>query len=165
MRFMVLRIVAGTGATCLAFGAVGCKKTVSSLPPPPPQVVVTAVIQKDVPVYSEWVGTTEGFVNAEIYPKISGYLLKQNYQDGDLVHTGQLLFEIDDRQYRTAYDEAAANYLQESADLKENQQDLARYIQLLQEQVISRQQFDHINQTTKASAAATQSAAAAMEAA
>jgi membrane fusion protein (multidrug efflux system) len=62
-------------AAGLVIGALGCRKAASSVPPPVPQVVVAAVIQRDVPVYSEWVGTTEGFVNAEIYPKISGYLL------------------------------------------------------------------------------------------
>jgi membrane fusion protein (multidrug efflux system) len=126
---------------------------------------VARVIQKDVRLYSEWVGTTEGFINAQIYPKISGYLLKQDYKDGDAVHTGQLLFEIDDREYRAAYNQAAADFAQQHAGFKRNQQDLARYTALLQQQVISRQQFDHINQTTKATAAATASAQAAMDAA
>jgi multidrug efflux pump subunit AcrA (membrane-fusion protein) len=93
-------------AAGLVIGAIGCRKAASSVPPPVPQVVVAAVIQRDVPVYSEWVGTTEGFVNAEIYPKISGYLLKQNYKDGDHVHAGQLLFQIDDREYKAALDQA-----------------------------------------------------------
>ncbi len=76
-------------AAGLVIGAISCSKAASSAPPPVPQVVVATVVQKDVPVYSEWVGTTEGFVNAEIYPKISGYLLKQNNTDGDHVHAGQ----------------------------------------------------------------------------
>jgi multidrug efflux pump subunit AcrA (membrane-fusion protein) len=82
-------------------------------PPPPPEVVIAQVIQKDVPLYSEWVGTTEGFVNAQIHPKISGYLLKQNYKDGDRVTSGELLFQIDDREYKAALDQALGAYGQD----------------------------------------------------
>jgi RND family efflux transporter MFP subunit len=163
MRLLVLKIAAGTVATCLALGAVGCKKTADSLPPPPPQVVVVAVVQKDVPVYSEWVGTTEGFVNADIYPKISGYLLKQNYKDGDHVKAGQLLFQIDDRQYKAALDQALGELAEQEADNKKAQQDIARYKPLYEQQVVSRQDYDHVNQTAHAAAASVQAAEAAVE--
>ena len=158
VRLLVLKIAAGTVATCLALGAVGCKKTADSLPPPPPQVVVVAVVQKDVPVYSEWVGTTEGFVNADIYPKISGYLVKQNYTDGDHVKAGQLLFQIDDRQYKAALDQALGELAEQQADNKKAQQDIARYKPLYEQQVVSRQDYDHVNQTAHAAAAAVQAA-------
>jgi RND family efflux transporter MFP subunit len=146
-----------------AIGASGCKQAAPVMPPPVPEVVVTDVIKKDVPVFSDWVGTTEGFVNAEIHPKISGYLLKQNYKDGDHVHAGQLLFQIDDREYRAALDQAQADLAQKQADYRKNAQDLARYIPLYQQQVISKQEFDHVNQNTRASAAVAQSAQAAVE--
>ena len=103
---MVLRIAAGTVATCLAVGAVGCKKTPDSLPPPPPQVVVTAVVQKDVPVYAAWVGTVDGLVNATIRAQVQGYLIKQNYIEGEFVRKGQVLFEIDPREFRAALEQA-----------------------------------------------------------
>jgi membrane fusion protein (multidrug efflux system) len=140
----------------------GCKKPAVQAPPPVPEVTVAEVIKKDVPVYSNWVGTTEGFVNAEIHPKISGYLLKQNYKDGDHVKAGQLLFQIDDREYKAALDQVQADLAQKQADYKKNQQDLARYIPLYQQQVISKQEFDHVNQNTRASAAVAQSAQAAV---
>jgi RND family efflux transporter MFP subunit len=143
--------------------ASGCKGAAPVTPPPVPEVVVTNVIKKDVPVYSDWVGTTEGFVNAEIHPKITGYLLKQNYKDGDHVHQGQLLFQIDDREYRAALNQALADLAQKEADYKRNAQDLARYGPLYQQQVISKQDFDHVNQDTRASAAVAQSAQAAVE--
>ena len=57
-----------------------CKRAESSAPPPP-DVLVTAAVQKDVPIYSEWVGTTVGFVNAQVRPRVQGYLLKQDYRD------------------------------------------------------------------------------------
>ena len=142
---------------------VGCNKSTSTVSLPPPAVVVEPVIQKDVPVYSEWVGTTVGFVNAQIYPKISGYVLKQNYTEGAQVKTGQLLFQIDPRQYQAALDQALGELAQEKAENKKNQQDLARYKPLLAQQVISQETFDHVDQGARASAAAVQSAEAAVE--
>src|SRR6202158_5667585 len=126
-------------AMALALAAMACKKAAPVTAPPPPEVVVTEVIQKDVPLYSEWVGTTVGFVNADIYPKISGYLLKQNYKDGDAVRVGQLLFEIDPRQYQAALDQALGNLAQAQAQFKQNQLNLARYTVLYKQAVISRQ--------------------------
>jgi membrane fusion protein (multidrug efflux system) len=155
--------VAASCALALSIVAWGCQKAAPPAAAPVPEVVVTDVVQRDVPVYSEWVGTTEGFVNAEIYPKISGYLLKQNYKDGEQVHTGQLLFQIDDREYKAALDQAIGDLGQKQADYKKNQQDLARYRPLYDQQVISRQDFDHVNQNTRASGAAVASAEAAVE--
>ena len=141
----------------------GCKRAAAPVALPFPEVVVTDVVQRDVPVYSESVGTTEGFVNAEIHPKISGYLLKQNYRDGDRVHSGQLLFQVDDREYKAALDQALGDLGQKQADYKKNQQDLSRYKPLYAQHVISKQDFDHVNQNTRASAAAVAAAEAAVE--
>ena len=155
--------VAASFAIALLLGAWGCKKAAAPVAPPVPEVVVTDVVQRNVPIYSDWVGTTEGFVNADIYPKISGYLLKQNYKDGDHVRAGQLLFQIDDREYKAALDQALGDLGQKAADYKKNQQDLARYKPLYDQQVISKQDYDHVNQSTRASAAAVASAQAAVE--
>ena len=145
---------AASFAIAIVLAASGCKKAAAPVAAPVPEVVVTDVVQRNVPVYSDWVGTTEGFVNAQIHPKISGYLLKQNYRDGDQVRAGQLLFQIDDREYKAALDQALGNLGQAQADYKKNKQDLDRYTPLYQQQIISRQDFDHVNQTTRASAAA-----------
>ena len=155
--------VAAIFALAVSLAASGCNKAAAPVAAPVPEVEVTDVVQRDVPVYSDWVGTTEGFVNADIYPKISGYLLKQNYKDGDRVHTGQLLFQIDDREYKAALDQAIGDLGQKQADYKKNQQDLSRYKPLYDQQVISRQDYDHVNQSTRASAAAVASAQAAVE--
>ena len=149
----------------LVLASIACNKTAPVTAPPPPEVVVMKVIQKDVPLYSEWVGTTEGFVNAQIHPKVSGYLLKQNYKDGDHVTEGQLLFQIDDREYKAALDQALGNLAQVDAQLKRHQQDLARYTALYKAAVISRQEFDTQTQTTRATAAQVQAAQAAVESA
>jgi RND family efflux transporter MFP subunit len=150
-------------AMALTLAAMACKKAAPVSAPPTPEVVVTQVIQKDVPLYSEWVGTTVGFVNADIYPKISGYLLKQNYKDGDAVRVGQLLFEIDPRQYQAALDQALGNLAQAQAQLKQNQLNLARYTVLYKQAVISRQDFDNQTQTTRATAAQVRADQAAVE--
>src|SRR5271155_359302 len=157
------RVIAAAFAGTFVIGVAGCSKPPPAAPPPIPEVAVTNVIREDVPVYSNWVGTTLGFVNAEIHPKISGYILKQVYQDGDHVRAAQLLFQIDDRQYKAAFDQAAGDLAEKSAEFKRNQQDLARYKPLLAAQVISREDYDHVNQTTHASAAAVQAAEAAVE--
>jgi len=150
-------------AMVLSLAVCGCKKAAAPVAAQVPEVVVTTVVQRDVPVYSEWVGTTEGFVNADIYPKITGYLLKQNYTDGDHVRAGQLLFQIDDREYKAALDQALGNLGEQQADYKKNQQDLSRYKPLYDQQVISKQDYDHVNQSTRASAAAVASSQAAVE--
>lgn len=163
MRLFASRVAAVTLVLSLTLAGVSCKRTAASVPAPAPQVVVAPVIHKDVPIYYEWVGTTVGFVNAQIYPKVSGYVLKQNYQEGDEVKTGQLLFQIDPRQYQAALDQTLGQLAQEKAENKKNQQDLARYKPLLAQQVISQEAFDHVNQGALASAAAVQAAEAAVE--
>jgi len=86
----------------------GCKEKQQAGSATPPDVEVVAVEQRDVPIYSEWVGTLESEVNASISAQVSGYLLKRNYVEGRPVKQGDLLFEIDDRTYKADYDLAMA---------------------------------------------------------
>ena len=79
-----------------------CEKKEEKPKPGPPEVLVAEVVQQDVPIFEEWVAQLNGPVNAEITPKVQGYLLKQNYQNGYFVKKGQLLFELDPRQYEAA---------------------------------------------------------------
>src|SRR5579875_270591 len=94
----------------------GCKRSQDAppQPPPPPVVEVAAVIQKDVPIYSEWIGTLQGYVNAQIQPQVTGYLIRQDYQEGSWVRKGQVLFEIDPRPFQAALDEAQAHAIPQS---------------------------------------------------
>ncbi len=149
-------------AVMLSLAAIGCKQRPAALAPTP-EVVVTSVIQQDVTSYSEFVGTTAGNVDAQIYPKVSGYLLKQDYRDGSHVHLNQLLFEIDDRQYKAALDQALGSLAEQHATLKQNQQDLDRDTVLYQQQVIPKETFDHITQAFRGSTAQVQAAQAAVE--
>src|SRR5215472_10223908 len=86
----------------------GCEKKEAAAPPPPPTVKVAEVVQQDVPVYSEWEAQLNGDTNAEIVPKVQGYLLKQDYKEGFLVSKGQLLFEIDPRPFAAALEQSKA---------------------------------------------------------
>jgi membrane fusion protein (multidrug efflux system) len=75
---------------------------------PPPVVKAEPVVERDVPISAEWVGTLVGYVNAQIRARVSGHLVSQNYKEGTLVKAGDLLFQVDPRPYQTAVDQAAA---------------------------------------------------------
>jgi membrane fusion protein, multidrug efflux system len=93
----------------------GCKKQQMVLPPPTVEVV--EVVQKDVPILGEWVGSLDGMVNATIRAQVQGYLIKQNYREGDPVKKDQVLFEIDPRTFQAAYNQAKARWDQAKANL------------------------------------------------
>lgn len=131
--------------------------------PPPPEVLVTEVVQQDVPIYTEAVGTTVGFVNAQVMPRVQGYLLAQHYPDGGYVTAGQLLFEIDDRPYKAALDQALGDLAQHRANLRKNQLDVAKYTPLAARGAVSKQELDNAVQATRASEAQVQAAEAAVE--
>src|SRR5262245_6086256 len=78
----------------------GSKAKSDAPPPPPPEVEVVHVEQRDVPIYSEWIGTLDGMVNAEIKAQVTGYLLRKDYTEGTFVKKGQLMFEIDPRPFQ-----------------------------------------------------------------
>src|SRR5712692_5014939 len=72
----------------------------SPTPPPPLDITVVRVEQRDVPIYGNWVATLDGYVNANIQPQVSGYLIRQNYKEGSLVHKDDVLLEIDPRPFQ-----------------------------------------------------------------
>src|SRR2546427_6495208 len=97
------------GLVCLSCG----KK--QAPPPPPPAVEVATVIQKDVPITKEWIGSLDGYVNADIRPQVMGYVLRQVYKEGSFVRRGEVLFEIDPRQFQAALDQAKGVLAQNEA--------------------------------------------------
>jgi membrane fusion protein (multidrug efflux system) len=94
----------------LGISASGCNKGRAAAATPVPEVAVATVEMRDVPMYSEWVATLDGYVNAEIRPQVSGYIVRQNYTEGSLVHKGQVLFEIDPRPFQAALDRARKKF-------------------------------------------------------
>ena len=139
-------------AVFLLTALVGCAEKEAPAPPAPPEVTVTAVVQQDVPIYNEWVAQLNGPVNAEITPKVQGYLLKQDYQNGYFVTKGQLLFELDPRQYEAALDAAKASVARAEATLAKYEADVARDTPLAAQNAIPQKQLD--NDTANRDAAA-----------
>ncbi len=102
------------------------RKPAQAASPPPTEVEVAEVEQKDVPIYSEWIGTTDGMVNAEIRAQVSGYLLRQNYTEGSAVSKGQLLFEIDPRPFQAALDQSRGKLAEAEGKLAQTESQLAQ---------------------------------------
>jgi membrane fusion protein (multidrug efflux system) len=120
----------------------GCSSKVETPPPAPPGVTVAPVIQKDTPIYQEWVGTMAGNVDADIRPKVDGFLLKQLYTEGSYVEKGQPMFQIDSRQTQAAVDQAQGNLEQARAALHQAQIDVARYTPLVAQKAVSQAELD-----------------------
>ncbi len=116
-----LLIGAAVGVTVVAlFVAVrGSKAKSAPPPPPPPEVEVTRVELRDVPIYSDWIGTLDGMVNAEIKAQVTGYLLRKDYTEGSFVKKGQLLFEIDARPFQAALDQAKGDLAKAEGQLSQ----------------------------------------------
>jgi membrane fusion protein (multidrug efflux system) len=164
---------------------VGCATATSATKTPPPATVqVVEAIQKDVPIYKEWIGTLDGFVNADIKAEVSGYLTEQAYTEGTFVKKGQLLFQIDPRPFQAVLGQAEGQLAQSEGQLKQayaqlaqaeaqvsvaeaNQRrvqlDVDRYTPLAQQQAITQQDLDNATQNNMAAKAQLQAAKAAVE--
>jgi membrane fusion protein (multidrug efflux system) len=129
----------------------GCSKPEQAAQAPPPDVQVVQVQQKDVPIYREWVGSLAGDVDATISAQVSGYLLQQEYKEGQYVKKGDLLFQIDPRTYQAVLDEATAKQVK-------TEQDVQRYTPLAKTQAISQQELDDAIQANLAAIAAVDAA-------
>jgi membrane fusion protein (multidrug efflux system) len=153
------RAAFGVAGLALIFSAA-CDK--AAPPPPAPTVVeVITVEPKDVPIYREWVGTMDGDVNATIRPQVTGYLVKQNYREGDAVKKGQTLFEIDPRTFQSAVDQANAARSKQQAMAATAAANLARIKPLAAKNAVSQKDLDDaVGQDLSASAALDQATAA-----
>lgn len=148
----------------LALLAFGCQDNKAAPPPPPPpEVTLTQVVQQDVPLYVEWIGTIDGDVNAEIRARVKGYLQSRDYSEGSRVKAGDLLFRIDPRPYVAALDQAKGDLGRAQAQLTKSEQDVRRYTPLAAEGAISQQELDNAVQANRAAKAAVESAKANVE--
>jgi multidrug resistance efflux pump len=182
-RHKVLASAALGGVVLVVIVAVivGQIRKPAPTPPAPLQVEVVQVQQQDVPIYSEWIGTTDGMVNADIRAQVSGYLLRKAYTEGAFVKQGQLLFEIDPRplqavlnqakgdlaksegevqQAVTQLDQANAQLaqaksqlMQAEANQRKTQLDVNKYGPLLEKKAVSQQDFDNADQANEAAKA------------
>jgi membrane fusion protein (multidrug efflux system) len=141
-----------------------CKGETASAPPPPlPHVEVVEVIQKDVPIYSEWVGTLDGSVNALIRAQVSGYLMRRPYTEGGYVKKGDLLFELDPSKFKAALDQAQGDLAKAQAQLMKTKQDVERDTPLAKQGAISKKEFTDSVQAYEAAKGAAAAAKAAVE--
>jgi len=142
-------------------------KHVAGAPSGPVAVEIVRVEQKDVPIYGEWVGTLDGLTNADVRAQVTGYILRQDYQEGAFVKKGQLLFEIDPRPFQAAVDQAQGQLAQAKATLANaeavqgrTQLDVERYTPLAREQAASQQDLDNAVQNNLAAKATVETAKA-----
>jgi membrane fusion protein (multidrug efflux system) len=190
-RYFLLKHKLVIGATlCVIVIAllvvVGGSRGKDSAPPssPLPGVEVAEVEQQDVPIHSEWIGTLDGMVNAEIRAQVAGYLRTQRYTEGSFVKQGQLLFEIDPRPFQAALDQsrgelakaegqvtqangqlsqAGAQLMQAEANQGKAQLDVDRYTPLAKQKAITDQEFDNAVQANLAAKAQVEAARAGVE--
>jgi len=129
---------------CLAIALLaGCEKKEPPPKPGPPEVLVAPVMEQNVPIFNEWVAQLNGPVNADITPKVQGYLLRQDYQNGYFVKKGQLLFELDPRQYEAAVEQAKATLDRTQAEVERYQNDVTRDTPLAAQNAIPQKQLDN----------------------
>jgi membrane fusion protein (multidrug efflux system) len=158
------------GAAVLCLGLIlpvvataGCTNTSAGITLPDPEVLVAHPVQQDVPVHNEWVATLDGYVNADIRPQVSGYLIKLNYKEGTVVRKGQVLFEIDPRPFQAALDHTRGQLAQAEAALAKSTLDVERDTPLVAMKAVPKEKLDAEIQAKLAAAAAVLSAKAAVE--
>src|SRR6202041_1180343 len=143
--------------------AAGCASPKAAPSIPSPEVEVASVVQKDVPIYSEWVATLDGYVNAQIQPQVTGYIIKQTYKEGSAVHNGDVLFQIDPRPFQALLDQAKAQLAQAQAQMGKTQLDVDRDTPLAKERAIAQSQLDNDVQANLAAKASVKSSEAQVE--
>lgn len=145
-------LLACIGATALL---VGCETKVQGPPPAIPVSVIT-LEARDVPVYSEWVGQTHGGEEVEIRSRVEGYVDRVVYKEGTYVRRGQVMYIIDPLQYAANVNVAKGQLAEAEANLARAEQDVARYTPLVEQNAISRQEYETAVQMAKASRASVQ---------
>jgi membrane fusion protein (multidrug efflux system) len=170
-------LVIGGGLLCLVvlgliYGTMRPKRVSGAPAGASPVVEVVQVEQKNVPIYGEWIGTLDGFTNADVRAQVTGYLLKQGYQEGAFVKKGQLLFEIDPRPFQAVLDQAEGQLAQAKAILENaeavqgrTELDVNRYVPLAREQAASQQDLDNAVQNNLAAKATVATAKAQIQSA
>ncbi len=141
----------------------GCKGRARRLLRQPLSVQVVKAVQQDVPVYGDWIATLDGYVNAQIQPEVTGYLIKQLYREGSYVHKDQVLFQIDPQTFQANLDQAKAQLAQAQAHLALAEINVKRDTPLVQQRAIAQSQLDSETADERQSRAAVQATEAAVE--
>jgi membrane fusion protein, multidrug efflux system len=141
----------------------GCSSKQENPAPPPPGVTVTPVVQKDVEIHQEWVGTTLGNVDADIRPKVEGFLLAQLYSEGSFVNKGQPMFQLDQRQAQAAVQQSQGKLERARASLAQAQIDVKRYTPLVAQRAVSQAELDKALSMERAASADVDAAQASLD--
>ena len=141
----------------------GCQKGEKAKAVQTPTVEVATVVQKDVPIYNEWVGALDGSINAVIRPQVTGYLISQNYREGEQVKKGRVLFEIDPRSFQAALNQAKAQLSQQKARHDTAKANLARIRPLAEKNAVSQKDLDDAVGTELSARASVEAAQAAVD--
>src|SRR5215471_5344823 len=141
----------------------GCWRSQAAPRRPNTEALVASPVQQDVTVHSEWVATLDGYVNADIRPQVSGYIISQKYKEGTVVRKGQVLFEIDPRPFQAALDRTRGELAQAEAQLSKSSIDVERDTPLVAQKAVPREKLDNEIQAKRAAEAAVVSAKAAVE--
>ena len=160
--FRAVRLVLFLLPVTVVFVA-GCGSPKAASPLPSPEVEVASVVQKDVSIYSEWVATLDGYVNAQIQPQVTGYVIRQTYKEGSFVRKGQILFQIDPRPFQAFLDQENAQLAQAQAQLGKTQMDVDRDTPLAKARAIAQSQLDNDVQANRAAQAGVKAAEAQVE--
>jgi membrane fusion protein (multidrug efflux system) len=145
------------------FLVAGCGGPKAAPAIPSPEVEVASVVQKDVPIFSEWVATLDGYINAQIQPQVTGYVIRQTYKEGSFVRKAQILFKIDPRPFQALLDQAKAHLAQAQAQLGKTEMDVNRDTPLAKQRAIAQSQLDNDIQAQQAAKAAGMAAEALVE--
>jgi RND family efflux transporter MFP subunit len=166
-RYFLIGGVLGLIVLALIVGVMRPSKKALGAQAGTPDVEVVQVEKQDVPIYAEWIGTLDGLVNADVRAQVTGYLLKQGYQEGAFVKQGQLLFQIDPRPFQAALDQAQGQLAQAQAALanakavqRRTELDVQRYRPLAEQQAASQQDLDNSVQNNLAAIATVETAKA-----
>lgn len=144
-------------------GLTGCNRGQAAIRLPDTEALVAAPVQRDVPVHNDWVATTDGYVNAEIRPQVSGYIIRQDYKEGAVVRRGEVLFEIDPRPFQAALDRAKGELAQAEAQLGKSTLDVERDTPLAEKKAIPKEKLDNEIQAKLAAQAAVAAGQAVVE--
>jgi membrane fusion protein (multidrug efflux system) len=155
--------VAIIAALWVSLGLSACGHAKAATKLPDTQVLVSHPVQQDVPIQSEWVANLDGYVNAEIRPQVSGYVIRQDYKEGANVRKGQVLFEIDPRPFQATLDKAKGELAQAEAQLEKSNIDVNRDTPLAAQRAIPQEKLDNEIQAKRAGEAAVVTAKAAVE--
>jgi RND family efflux transporter MFP subunit len=170
-RLRILGRLEIVAACAIVVGSVGCAHKAKT---PLTEVEVAKPVRTDVPVYSEWIGTTVGYIDVQVHSKVAGYLVAQDYKEGSLVRTGDVLFEVDPRPFQAVVDHANAQLDVATAELAQahadvdaaqaeinragaaqvkTQLDVNRYAPLVNDGTVSQQEMDDAVQSNLANQA------------